>query len=128
MHDQARYAYEVMAARAVEDEREQWLTRRDLQASRGQALAAITGVEDLREAAYVVLADSTADPAVRVDTAREIEMRAGAAYVALLADADQTQRPWLLHAAFDAYAQAAAYGDPTAADYPVPALPGVDVS
>lgn len=128
MHDQARYAYEVMAAKAIEDERDQWLARRDIQAARAEAFADIPGVEDLREATYVVLADSTADPAVRVDTARDIEHNAGSTYVGLLAQTDVDQWPWLLHAAFDAYAQAAAYGEPTAADYPVPALPGIDVT
>lgn len=128
MHDQARYAYEVMAARAADDEREMWLARRDIQATRGDALVALPGVEDLREATYVVLADQTADPAVRVETARQIEAGAGAMYVALLNEADKNQWSWLLHAAFDAYAQAAAFGQPTVEDYPVPALPGIDAS
>lgn len=128
MHDQAKYAYEVMAARAVEDERDLWLARRDIQAARGEALAGLSGVEDLREATYVVLGEHTADAAVRAETARALEIGAGATYAALLAQTDTDQWSWLLHAAFDAYAQAAAYGEPTAADYPVPALPGIDVS
>lgn len=128
MHDQARYAYEVMAARAVEDEREQWLARRDIQAARGQALVELAGVADLRVATYVVLGEQTADPAVRGDLAREIESGAAATYAALLEQAGRDQWPWLLNAAFDAYAQAAAYGEPTAVDYQVPALPGISVS
>lgn len=128
LHDQGRYAYEVMAARAIEDERDQWLARRDIQAARGEAFAALTGVEDHRTATYVLLSDSTTDPAARVETARNFELGAGATYTALLAETTTDQWPWLLHAAFDAYAQAAAYGEPTAADYPVPALPGIDVN
>ena len=128
MHDQARYAYEVMGARAVEDEREQWLTRRDLQAARAQALVSLTGVTDQREATYTLLGDQTADPAARVETAQHIEAGAGATYAALLAETDRSQWPWLLHAAFDAYAQSAAFGEPTVADYSVPALPGIDTN
>ena len=128
MHDQARYTYEVMAARAVEDEREQWLARRDIQAARAQALVGLPGVSDLREATYIVLGKQTEDATVRMETGRQVEISAGATYLALLAEAGVDQWPWLLHAAFDAYAQAAAYGEPTAADYPVPALPGIDVS
>lgn len=128
MHDQARYAYEVMAARAAEDERDQWLARRDLQAARGEALVALSGLEDQREATYVVLGDRTADSAARVETARQIEAGAGATYASLLAEATTDEWSWLLHAAFDAYAQAATYGEPTAEDYPVPALPGITVS
>lgn len=127
-HDQARYAYEVMAARAVEEERDQWLARRDIHAARAQALAELPGVTDLREATYIVRSEHTAELAVRTETARQIEISAAATYLALLADTAVEQWPWLLHAAFDAYAQAAAYGEPTAADYPVPALPGIDVS
>lgn len=126
-HDQARYAYEVMAARAVEEEREQWLARRDIQAARGEALTGLTGVSDLREATYVVLGGLTVDPAVRIDYAREVETTLAATYASLLAQTDAAQWPWLLNAAFDAYAQAAVYGEPTAADYEVPPLPGIDV-
>ena len=128
LHDQARYAYEVMGARAVEQERDQWLARRDIQAARAQTLVSLAGVADLREATYVVLGEQTADPAVRVETARQIEANVGTTYAVLLAGSDVAEWPWLLHAAFDAYAQAAAFGEPTAADYPVPALPGINVS
>lgn len=128
LHDQARYAYEVMAARAVDEERTQWLARRDIQAARGEAFAALPGVADLREATYVVLGQDTVDPATRVSLGREIETGIALTYAALLADTDAGQWPWLLHAAFDAYAQAAAYGEPTAADYEVPALPGIEVT
>ncbi len=127
MHDQARYAYEVMAARANEDEREQWLERRDQQSTRAQTLVQLPGVEDLRTATYVVLAEDTLDSSQRLETARDIEMRAGLRYITLLASTDVDDWPWLLHAAFDAYAQAAALDGATASTYPIVALPGLTV-
>ncbi|GIG54212.1 hypothetical protein Dac01nite_09640 [Demequina activiva] len=125
-HDQARYAYEVLAARAAEDEREQWLARRALQDARAQSLVDLPGVEDQRAAVYVLSPEQSGDSAQRVATAIEIENRLGAAYAALAATAGAGEKPWLLGAAFDAYAQAAAFGEPTDSPYPVPALPGIE--
>ncbi|MFW7414003.1 hypothetical protein [Demequina sp. SO4-18] len=125
MHDQARYAYEVLAARATDDERDQWLARRELQRARAAALARLPGVEDRREPVYVLTGDGSADSASRSAAARDLETRAGQTYAALLDGAPAGDVPWLLHAAFDAYAQAAAFGAPTAQSFEVPALPGL---
>lgn len=127
-HDQARYAYEVMAARAVDEEREWWLARRDLQTARADALTGLAGGVDLRQAVYVVLAESTADPAARSDFAHQVETTLAATYASLLAKTSSGQWPWLLHGAFDAYAQAAVYRGPTASAYEVPALPGISIN
>lgn len=127
MHDQARYAYEVLAARAADEERDQWLARRDLQDARATALAQLPGVEDRRESVYVLLGDDSGDAAARLATAQDLETVAGETYATMLDGADADDMPWLLHAAFDAYAQAAAFGEPTAASYTVPPLPGVAV-
>ena len=127
-HDRARYAYEVLAARAEGDERAQWLARRDLQDARAQALVELPGVDDLREAVYVLTPDQAGDSAQRLATAITLETDLGATYAALAAAAGPAQMPWLLNAAFDAYAQACAYGEPTTQEYVVPALPGIEPS
>jgi hypothetical protein len=125
-HDQARYTYEVLAARASGEEREQWLARREIHRARADALVALPGVEDRREPVYVLTPDQTGDSAQRLATAVGIENGLGATYASLAVTAGPAQEPWLLSAAFDAYAQAAAYGEPTSASYAVPALPGIE--
>ncbi|WP_297082048.1 hypothetical protein [uncultured Demequina sp.] len=125
-HDQARYAYEVMAASASGDERDTWLQRRDLQAARASALAAQPGVEDPRSATYTLLLDDYRDHDARLSTAVALENGLGATYAGLALGARPDEVPWLLNAAFDAYAQAAAFGEPSAAAWTVPALPGID--
>ena len=125
-HDQARYTYEVLAARAPEDERTQWLARRDLQDARAQALADLPDVADERAAVYVLSPEQTGDSAERLATASQIENTLGATYAELAVAAGPEDKPWLLGAAFDAYAQAAAFGEPSAAVWAVPALPGIE--
>ncbi|WP_152650302.1 hypothetical protein [Demequina aestuarii] len=127
MHDQARYAYEVLAARAADEERDRWLARRDLQDARATALAQLPGVADRRESVYVLRSEDSGDSAARLATAQDLETVAGVTYATMLNGADAEDMPWLLHAAFDAYAQAAAFGEPTAESYPVPPLPGITV-
>lgn len=127
LHDQARYAYEVLAARAPEEEQSQWIERRDLQAARADALVELPGVEDQREPVYVLPDDASNDAAARMATARTLERGAGETYARLLGEVEPADMAWVLNAAFDAYAQAAAFGDPTASSYGVPALPGLTV-
>lgn len=124
-HDRARYLYEVMAAKAADDERSQWLARRDLQAARAAALVALPGVDDTRAAVYVVDNEAIGDAEARVAAAQTAESTLAERYVSLVADQDAAEEPWLLSAAFDAYAQAAAYADPSTHDATIPALPGV---
>ncbi|MFV0634836.1 DUF4439 domain-containing protein [Demequina sp.] len=124
-HDRARYAYEVIAARASEDLRAQWLARRDLQAERAEQLLAFEGVEDQRESVYVLTLDQVADAGDALATAIEVETGLAETYAELAATADAVDRPWLLNAAFDAYAQALAFGPATADAFSVPALPGL---
>ena len=124
-HDRTRYLYEVLAAKAADEEREQWLARRALQSARATALAALSGVEDRRAAVYVVDNAGIEDAAGRVAAAQAAETTLGDRYAALLAEAEQAEWPWLLSAAFDAYAQAAAYADPSTHDAVIPALPGI---
>ncbi|WP_084076806.1 hypothetical protein [Demequina sp. NBRC 110057] len=126
-HDRARYLYEVMAAKAADAEREQWLARRDIQGARAEALASLPGVDDARQAVYVVDNATVTDTATRTATARGTETDLGGAYAALMDGADDADLPWLLGAAFDAYAQAAAYAEPGTDDAAIPALPGLTV-
>ncbi|GMA37056.1 hypothetical protein [Demequina litorisediminis] len=126
-HDRARYLYEVMAAKSADEEREQWLARRDIQAARADLLAALPDVEDARQAVYVVDNATVADAETRTATAQATETDLGEAYAALMNGAEPSEIPWLIGAAFDAYAQAAAYADPSAHDAMIPALPGLTV-
>ncbi|WP_084104368.1 hypothetical protein [Demequina sp. NBRC 110056] len=127
-HDQARYAYEVLAARAGEDLRGQWLELRALHAARAEALVSVPGVEDLREAVYVLTFDQVDDSTHALSTATGLQDALGDTYAALAVSAGAEDMPWLLNAAFDAYAQAAALGDASADAYAVPALPGLTVA
>ncbi|WP_152649105.1 hypothetical protein [Demequina flava] len=124
-HDQAGYLYEVLAARSADTEREQWLARRDIQRDRAAALIALPGVDDLRKATYVTATRELPDAAARTQAAQTEELAIGETYATLAAGADVSDLPWLLSGAFDAYAQAGAYGDATVEVLAVPALPGV---
>ncbi|MFW2513603.1 hypothetical protein ACNI3K_07465 [Demequina sp. SO4-13] len=124
MHDQAGYAYEVLAARSADAERDQWIARRDIHRDRAAALTQLPGVEDRRDAVYSLPGDGTAGSAARAATAVDLETHAAQTYAGMLDGAAAADLPWLLNAAFDAYAQAAAFGEPTAESFAVPALPG----
>ncbi|WP_084129906.1 hypothetical protein [Demequina sp. NBRC 110055] len=124
-HDRTRYLYEVLAAKASDEEREQWLARRDLQDARAEALAALPGVEDRRAPIYVVSNEGLEDADGRVSAAQAAETALGDRYAALLDGLDDAEKPWVLSAAFDAYAQAAAYAEPGTHDAVIPALPGI---
>ncbi|WP_152649897.1 DUF4439 domain-containing protein [Demequina globuliformis] len=123
-HDEAGYLYEVLAARAADSERDQWLARRDLQRDRASALVALPGIEDVREATYVTPTRELPDAASRVVAAQTEELSIAETYMSLVPGADPEDLAWLLTAAYDAYAQAAAYGDATV-QASVPPLPGV---
>ncbi|WP_062301259.1 DUF4439 domain-containing protein [Demequina subtropica] len=125
-HDQAAFAYEVAAARASEEERADALTRARIHAARAEALVALPGVEDLREPLYDVAPVDTASETGRAAMEVSIELALSEAYAALIdgaADADVT---WILDAAFDAFAAAAALPGFDASS--VQALPGLTTS
>ncbi|WP_144276406.1 hypothetical protein [Demequina sp. NBRC 110053] len=124
-HDQARYTYEVLAARSEGTERDQWLARRDLQAARASAIIDASGVEDRREAVYVAPADASGDAPARLTAAVAMEVALADWYAALAAVNAPADKPWLWCAAFDAYAQAAAFGDGWDGARVIPALPGL---
>lgn len=125
-HDRAGYLYEVLGARSTDTEREQWLTRSALQRARAAALLTLPGTEDLRESVYVTPTRDIADAAARVSVAQAHESMIGDTYATLVSDAATGDVAWILSAAFDAYAQAAAYGDATADSAVIPALPGLE--
>lgn len=125
-HDRAGYLYEVLAARAADEERDQWLTRRDLQRDRAASLVTLPGVQDLREATYVTPTRELPDEPARITVAQNEELHIGEMYASFLDGAAASDLPWLLSGAFDAYAQAGAYGDATVEVLTVPALPGVE--
>ncbi|WP_062384873.1 hypothetical protein [Demequina iriomotensis] len=125
-HDRAAFAYEVAAARAEGDERAQALVRSRIHAARAESLVALPGVEDRRTPLYDVPPIGTATAAGRAATEIEIETGLSEDYAALLDGAAAVDVTWILDAAFDAFAAAAALPgfDPQS----IPALPGLTVA
>jgi hypothetical protein len=122
-HDRARYLYEVAAARESGDRRDRALARAGLHRARADALLAVTGTTDLREATYAVGVAEVAGAENRDAAERGVEAALAANYAALLVTATAGDRPWLMNAAYDAYAASAALPGAIPAD--VPALPGL---
>lgn len=123
-HDRAAFAYEVAAARAADEERTAWLERSALHRARAEALLAVPGVADLRDALYDLSPDAVADADARVASARAIETALGEDYAVLWASRGGADAGWLANASYDAYA--AAFALPGFAVADVPALPGLD--
>lgn len=123
LHDQARFTYEVIAARESGVRRDRALQRARLHRDRSDALAYLAGVDE-RLAVYELPGARVADAAARDETARDTELALGWRYMALTSGASAVERSWLMSAAFDAYAAAAMTEGFAAAHFPV--LPGAD--
>lgn len=124
MHDQARFTYEVIAARETGARRTLALEQARAHRERSDALAALAGIDE-RTAIYELPLALVAGEALRDVTARDTELALGWRYMELTEAVVRAQdRRWLMSAAFDAYAKAALTPSFTAANFPV--LPGVD--
>ncbi len=125
--DEARFAYETLAAQEFVQRRDEALSRSRLHAERSDALAAVLTVdlkgEDPRTPLYQLRDANLLDFDSRRALERSIETDLGARYAALLDGASAAEAAWLLNAAFDAYARAMATDGFATAD--LPTLPGL---
>lgn len=122
--DEARFAYETIAALEFDLLQDQVLARSRLHAARSDALAALV-TSDPRTPLYQLRDANLADPGSREALERSIEIDLGARYAALLDGASAADAAWLLNASFDAYARAMATAGFTTAE--LPTLPGLMV-
>lgn len=125
-HDQARFLYEVIAARSAGSERDNALARRNVHAARADEFAALAGSEDRRQPLYEVAPDDVSTALSRGATARAAEFALGATYAAMLDGVADEDRGWILNAAFDAYAAGSVQLGFTPDEFPV--LPGLEVT
>ena len=127
--DEARFAYETIAALEFSTRRDDALAKSALHGARSDALAAIVLVNDPgadpRTPLYQLRDANLVDPDSRIALGRSIEIDLGARYATLLDGASSVDASWILNATFDAYARAMAAGGFTTAD--LPTLPGLVV-
>jgi len=121
MHDEARFLYEVVAARHEGQERTDLMARAALHGARGDALVALAGT-DLRTPVYELPDARVATAADAATACREVEQAIGWRYMELTWGTDATDRAWLMDFAFDAYAASALLPGFTTAQ--IPTLPG----
>jgi hypothetical protein len=124
-HDQARFTYEVIAARESGVRRALALERAAQHRNRSDALVALAGT-DARTPVYELPNALIADEASRDTAARSTEQSLGWRYMELTSGSGADDRAWLMSAAFDAYAASASLPGFVIAEFPV--LPGVDPS
>ena len=129
VEDEARFAYETLAAQEFVQRRDEALSRSRLHAERSDALAALLTSDlkapDPRTPLYQLRDANLLDFASRRALERSIETDLGARYAALLDGASVADAAWLLNAAFNAYARAMATDGFATAD--LPTLPGLTV-
>ena len=125
LHDQARFAYEVIAARETGAQRALALEAAAKHRARSDALTALAA-QDERTPVYELPGILIDSPESRAATARHTEQALGWAYLELTSGVSAEDRAWLMSAAFDAYAAGAALPGFTVAEFPV--LPGADSS
>lgn len=121
-HDQARFIYEVVAARSSDQARADALARAALHAARGDALAVLAGRDD-REPVYELPGLPIATEAARSGVCRATEQALGWRYLELTWGASSADRAWLMDGAFDAYAALALLPGFSLDEFPT--LPGV---
>lgn len=125
--DEARFAYETLAAQYFAQDRDAALARAGLHAERSDALAALldddprTPLYQLRDAELL-----DPDPDSRRALERSLEIDLAVRYATLLDGASSVDAAWLLNASFDAYARAMRTEGFSASD--VPTLPGLATS
>lgn len=122
--DEARFAYETLAAQEFGPRRDDALTRSRLHAERSDALAALLDA-DPRTPLYQLRDANLLDSNARRELEKSLEIDLGARYAALLDGSSADDAAWLLNACFDAYARAMATDGFFASD--LPTLPGLVV-
>ena len=120
--DEARFAYETIAALEFDSLRQQALSRSRLHGERSDALASLLAT-DPRTPLYQLRDANLPDPGSREALALSIELDLGARYAAALDGASATDAAWLLNAAFDGYARAMVTEGFAPSD--LPTLPGL---
>lgn len=123
--DEARFAYETLAAQEFAQDRDAALARAALHAERSDALAALL-TDDPRTPLYQLRDVDLLDPEVRAALQLSLETDLAVRYTTLLDGASDTDAAWLLNASFDAYARAMRTEGFAESD--LPTLPGLRVS
>lgn len=124
-HDQARFAYETVAALEQGESRTVALALADAHAQRADALA-VSLDEDPRTPLYQLRDTDLLDAPTREGLTRGLELDLGARYAALAVVAAEPDRAWLANATYDAYVRAMTSPGFTAGD--LPSLPGLEVT
>jgi hypothetical protein len=123
--DEARFAYETLAAQEFAQDREAALARGGLHGERSDALAALLDA-DPRTPLYQLRDANLLDSDARRTLERSLEIDLAVRYTTLLDGASAADAAWLLNASFDAYARAMRTEGFQASD--VPTLPGLEVA
>ncbi len=122
--DEARFAYETLAAQEFGPRRDDALARARLHAERSEALAVFLDA-DPRTPLYQVRNANLLEPTSRRALERSLEADLATRYAALLDAVSPQDATWLFNAAFDAYARAMRTDGFSAVD--LPTLPGLEV-
>lgn len=123
--DEARFAYETLAAQEFAQDRETALARAAIHAERSDALAALLDT-DPRTPLYQLRDVDLLDPDARRALERSLETDLAVRYSTLLDGASAADAAWLLNASFDAWARAMRTEGFAASD--LPTLPGLEVA
>ncbi len=123
--DEARFAYETLAAQEFAQDRDAAVARAVLHAERSDALAALLDT-DPRTPLYQLRDVDLLDQDSRRALERSLEIDLAVRYATLLDGAAAADAAWLLNASFDAYARAMRTEGFQASD--VPTLPGLEVA
>jgi hypothetical protein len=123
--DEARFAYETMAAQEFGPRRDDALARTRLHAERSDALAALLDTDE-RTVLYQLRDADLVNPESRRALEVSIETDLAWRYAALLDEASTADAAWLLNSSFDAFARAMRTDGFTADD--LPTLPGLIVA
>lgn len=124
-HDQARFAYETLAAQEFGPRRDDALARARVHDERSDALAAGLA-DDPRTPLYQLHDANLLDAPSRRALEKSMEIDLGLRYAALLDGVTDADRAWLLNATFDSFARAMDTDGFTATD--IPTLPGVSAT
>lgn len=121
-HDEARFAYETLAAQEFATDRDAVLARAQFHGDRAEALATLVAV-DPRTPLYQLRDADLTDPDARDSLARSLELDLGWRYASLMDGPTAADRAWLFDGAYDAYTAAGRTEGFTVGD--VPTLPGL---
>lgn len=124
-HDEARFAYETLAAQEFGPDRDTALTRARFHGESADALATLVTL-DPRTPLYQLRDADLTDPDARDALARSLELDLGWRYASLMDGATAADLPWLLEGAFDAYTAAGRTEGFTWDD--IPTLPGITIN